>query len=202
MGPSLRHCRCVRCFIPTTRSEIDTDTVTFVPTHIKFPLVNIIDYLKQTATDIVVLLQNLPHPLAPSLQAGSDIHNAIYVLAALLNNTKSTETHLTNARRQTFGPSQDISTTLTPLKPISLPAPLQGCCHLKHSHRHRHYHPNFSLIRFHQLQGCNCTLLPTPLPSSLRYDQSNRYHLQLHRIVLNFCTSMTTMDPNNLSIPY
>ena len=124
VGPSLNHYRCVGCFIPTTRAEIDTNTATFIPKHIKFPEVNIVDYLKQTATDIVALLKNPPHPLIPSLQAGNDIHNAIYVLAGLLNNTNNTETHLTNARRQTFGPGQDLSTLVPPLKPLSHSAPL------------------------------------------------------------------------------
>ena len=124
VGPSLRHYRCVRCFIPATRSEVGTDTATFIHKHIKFPEVNIIDYLKQTATDIVAILKNPPHPLVPSLQAGSDIHNAIYVLASLLSNTKNTETHLTNARHRTFGSGQDISDLVPSLKPLSQYAPL------------------------------------------------------------------------------
>ena len=45
-----------------------------------------------------------------SLQAGDDINAAIYVLATLLNNASNTEQQLINARQQTFGPTQDITT--------------------------------------------------------------------------------------------
>ena len=56
IGPSLHHYRCVKCFMPTTRAEIDSDTVLFFTKSINFPEVNIKDFLQQTALDIVALL--------------------------------------------------------------------------------------------------------------------------------------------------
>ena len=57
MGPAMSHYRCIKCFLPETRTEVITDTVTFFPSNIPFPKVNTEDFLKQAATDILHLLK-------------------------------------------------------------------------------------------------------------------------------------------------
>ena len=44
IGPSLQHYRCMKCFMPTTRAEVNLDTITFFPKTIKFPKVDINDF--------------------------------------------------------------------------------------------------------------------------------------------------------------
>ena len=87
IGPSLHHYRCVKCYLPLSRAEIDADTVTFLPKTLKFPEVTISDFLKQAAIDIITLLKHPPHPTIPSLEAGDDVNNAIFILASLLKRT-------------------------------------------------------------------------------------------------------------------
>ena len=92
IGPSMHHYRCVKCFLPTSRREIDADTVVFMPKHIPFPEVTLHDFLHQTVYDIFSLLTNPPTSTNPTLTAGDDLHNAIYQIASLLhrdNNTPS-----------------------------------------------------------------------------------------------------------------
>ena len=71
--------------MPTTQAEVNSDTVTFIPKTIKFPKVDINDFLRQAATDIITLLTNPPPPLILSLSAGDDTYNAILQLATILN---------------------------------------------------------------------------------------------------------------------
>ncbi len=71
--------------MPTKQSEINLDTITFSPKTIKFPKVDINDFLRQAATDIITLLTNPPPLLIPNLSAGSDTYNAILQLATILN---------------------------------------------------------------------------------------------------------------------
>ena len=119
VGPSLNHYRCVRCYIPTTRSEVDSDTVTFFPKSVKFPEVSITDFLRQAAIDIVALLKNPPSSTVPSLMAGDNINNAIYILASLLNNTHNINDTVALARSQTFN-QPPISNH--PLRPVKIPS--------------------------------------------------------------------------------
>ena len=37
IGPSPHHYRCVKCYIPTTRAEVNTDTVVFFQSKSRFP---------------------------------------------------------------------------------------------------------------------------------------------------------------------
>ena len=114
-GPSLNHYRCVKCFISNTRAEIDNNTVDFFSKNINFPGVTIEDFLKQTASDIVAIFKTPPNPLIPSLQAGSDINNAIYDIASLLNNTNNTDALLQQAKSKSFHKAPAFSTYFSPL---------------------------------------------------------------------------------------
>ena len=33
----MRHYRCMRCYLPDTRTEIDSDTIQFIPTSVPVP---------------------------------------------------------------------------------------------------------------------------------------------------------------------
>ena len=91
IGPSLQHYRCMKCFMPTTRAEVNADTITFFPKTIKFPKVDINDFLRQAATDIITLLTNSLPPLIPKFSAGDDSYNAILQLATILNRNEITD---------------------------------------------------------------------------------------------------------------
>ena len=127
IGPSLQHYRCVKCFIPSTRAEVDSNTVTFIPKAVNFPEVTIVDFLKQAATDIITLLKHPPNPMIPSLQAGSNLHNAIYILASLLNNTNNAESLLhqsyINDKLQTQKQPLPLPFPTAPLPRVPAPLP-------------------------------------------------------------------------------
>ena len=123
IGPSLHHYRCVKCYLPLTRAEIDADTVTFIPKTIHFPEVTISDFLKQAATDIITLLKHPPHPTIPSLAAGDDVNNAIFILASLLNRTNNTNYLLDKAYQHQKQLTQKPLQPPLPQPPI-LPKPV------------------------------------------------------------------------------
>ena len=85
IGPSLQDYRCVKCFIPSSRAEVNSDTVAILPHDIPFPEVKIDDFLRQAATDIITILTHPPPTTVPSLQAGDSTINAILELASILN---------------------------------------------------------------------------------------------------------------------
>ena len=85
IGPSMLHYRCIRCFFPKTRSERDTNTVTFFPKAIPFPEIKLDDFLKQAATDIISILTNPPSLTTTSLQAGDKTRNALLEIATILH---------------------------------------------------------------------------------------------------------------------
>ena len=87
IGPSMEHYRCVNCYFPNTKTTRDVDTVTFFPTTVPFPKVNLEAFLRQAASDIVSLLQNPPSTTTPSLPAGDDIQNALLQLATIIHRT-------------------------------------------------------------------------------------------------------------------
>ena len=99
IGPSMHHYRCVRCYLPATRREVDTDTVTFLPKHIKFPEVHLHDFLHQAATDILSLIHNSPSTTVPSLAQGDETKNALLQIACLLNRNNNSIATLNNIKQ-------------------------------------------------------------------------------------------------------
>ena len=73
----IQHYRCMKCYMPKTHSEINADTIVFIPKKIVFPNVKIDDFLIQAATDIVSLFTNPPTNMIPSLQVGDSTQNAL-----------------------------------------------------------------------------------------------------------------------------
>ena len=85
IGPSLDHYRCLKCYFPTTRSEQNCDTLTFIPTVIPFPKVTLEDHLHQATEDIIKLLTYPPSTTTPSLEAGNSTQNALLKISQTLN---------------------------------------------------------------------------------------------------------------------
>ena len=46
IGPTLQHYQCVQCYVPSTRSEVISDTIKFLPDYIPIPSATIEDYIK------------------------------------------------------------------------------------------------------------------------------------------------------------
>lgn len=84
VGPSLNHYRCVQCYVPRTRSIVNSDSVEFFPNKTPFPAVTMKDHLQQSASDLVSTLTNPPSTTVPSLSAGNDIENDILEIAKIL----------------------------------------------------------------------------------------------------------------------
>ena len=84
IGPSINHYRCVKCYIPKTRSIVDADTVEFFPHRIPFPTFTLKDFLQQAAVDISAILMNPPATTIPTLTAGDPTYEAIRNIAKLL----------------------------------------------------------------------------------------------------------------------
>ena len=72
-GPSMNHCRCVKCFVHRTRTVIDADTAEFFPHSVPFLSVILQDFLVQAATDVTSILAKSPSSTTPSLQAGDEV---------------------------------------------------------------------------------------------------------------------------------
>jgi hypothetical protein len=83
VGPSMEHCRCIKCYLPTTSRERDVDALQFFPKQIPFPQTSTEDCLKQAASEILDVLQKPPTTL-PYLGHGDATNNAVVAIATLL----------------------------------------------------------------------------------------------------------------------
>ena len=84
IGPSKEHYRCFKCFNPTTRQEVVTDTVEIIEDNIPLPITSIDEYLKQSIDDILSVLTKPQQSTLPFLKYGDDTKNAIIKIAELL----------------------------------------------------------------------------------------------------------------------
>ena len=109
IGPSLEHYRCIKCFIPTTKSEINSDTLAFFPHEIPLPKVSAEDYLKQATQDIISLLTH-PVTFLPNLKVGDTTKNALLEIAQILHRsiTDIVPLHLP-IKKKNIPPSPPIS---------------------------------------------------------------------------------------------
>ena len=76
IGPSLNHYRCIRCFIPTTRTEVDVDTLVLLPTRYFLPKTTLDDHIRHVAAKLLRLLSNNKHPL-PGLKILPSTYTAL-----------------------------------------------------------------------------------------------------------------------------
>jgi hypothetical protein len=90
IGPSTEHYRCYKCYFTDTMKERDVLKVNFFPEKIVFPKFTPEDYLKQTAEDMLHLLQAPPRsPTTAPLSFGSPILNAFAEVASSLGRATS-----------------------------------------------------------------------------------------------------------------
>jgi hypothetical protein len=78
VGSSPEHYRCHKCYIPSTFGVRDALTIDWFPHNVPFPRVTTDEYLRQTAHDMLKLIQNkTTHPI-PSLTIWLQHHQRLY----------------------------------------------------------------------------------------------------------------------------
>ena len=82
----MEHYRCVQCFMPTTSSVRNMNTLTFFPAAIASPKTKTQDYLQQSAGDILAILIK-PKTQLPFLTYGDTTTRAMESIAKLLQHT-------------------------------------------------------------------------------------------------------------------
>lgn len=109
IGRSPQHYRCVKCYIPTSHAEVNSDTVVFVPEKINFPAVTTEDFLRQAAQDIISLLTHPPSTIIPSLHAGDTTRNALLDLATILQTPLPAQQQLEEATKSTTAAAANLN---------------------------------------------------------------------------------------------
>ena len=84
IGPSMEHYRCYKFYVPSTNGIRDAPTVKWFPHTVPFPQVTTDTYLRQTAEDMLHILQQRHQPNIPKLQYGSSLSNAYIQIAQIL----------------------------------------------------------------------------------------------------------------------
>jgi hypothetical protein len=84
VGPSIERYDCHKCYIPSTFGIHDALTVDWFPHKVPFPKVTADKYLRQTATNMLTLIQDKASNPIPSLTYGSNISNAYIQIAQIL----------------------------------------------------------------------------------------------------------------------
>ena len=79
IGPALEHCRCYKCYIPSSRRERISDTVEFFPSDFDIPFLSSQDMATYAALDLIATLKN-PRPETP-LFVGDEQVRALTELA-------------------------------------------------------------------------------------------------------------------------
>ena len=118
----------MKCFVPSTRAEINVDTLVFIPKKIDFPKVTVDDFLKQSAVDIITLLTEPPSNMIPSIQAGDTTRAALLQLATLLHCSEVDQSKLefTTESNKTIIPTPKPQTKPSPTPQLT---PLQQTMH-------------------------------------------------------------------------
>ncbi len=116
VGPAMQHYRCMRCYVPATKAERVTDTVTYLPHNIPLPHATPDIYIQKTLDDILNILKDHTRP-SPVLHPETPI-KAIIQLEKILKPNSSTDVN-------THNPADNQYSALPPPVP-QLPKPLQG----------------------------------------------------------------------------
>eukprot|EP00957_Ditylum_brightwellii_P128735 9820950-Ditylum_brightwellii.AAC.1 len=90
IGPSMEHYRCIKCFVPSTRATVDTDTLKLLGHDIPTPQVDDKDTFHQALADVVHLLQNPQKTNLPEFYKGDEVKNAFTNSAELLKRDNRT----------------------------------------------------------------------------------------------------------------
>ena len=83
--PVSNHYRCVKCYLPKTRSEIFSDTIKFIPKYFPIPTLNIDDHVRQSFHTLISLLQN-KKMLFPGINNHLDTTSNLLTLTKCLQN--------------------------------------------------------------------------------------------------------------------
>ena len=119
VGPALEHYRCYTIFFPSTQRTRECVSIQWFPQAIPFPKVSQLEYLQQTADDLLCLLGPSSSPPAfPSLTFGSSTRNAYLDIARLL---KRATTPPDNAARSTVPPASPLPVHILDLPPSPVP---------------------------------------------------------------------------------
>ena len=89
IGPATSHYRCVRCYIPSTRTEVISDTVKFIPQNIPIPAANIDEHIRSSFNELITLLKTRK-TIFPSLQSKPDSTSALVKLSEVLHGRNPT----------------------------------------------------------------------------------------------------------------
>ena len=76
VSPSTEHYRCHKCYVPSTFGVRDALTVDWFPYQVPFPQVTTDEYLRQTASGMLTLIQDKADNPIPSLTYNSSLTNA------------------------------------------------------------------------------------------------------------------------------
>lgn len=120
IGPSPEHYRCYNSYILSTRGNQDALTVKWFPKTVPIPKVTNKEYIRQTAEDMITILQQQKKTSIPSLQFGQPTTNAFIQIAQILKRatkhprqtTHTAETRVQDTSTQNTTPRQ-MSMTMT-----------------------------------------------------------------------------------------
>jgi hypothetical protein len=139
IGPALEHYRCWKCYFPDTMQERNVLKVDFFPEKIVFPTFTREAYLRQTAEDMLHLLQPQDEsPIQRPLEFGPPILNAFVKVAKILGRavqspqprapdivTETTEPHsppLATSPREQPSIASDPPAVTPPRVPVDQPS--------------------------------------------------------------------------------
>ena len=86
VGPVMDHYRCFRCYIPTTRAERISDTITFVSYHVPIPKISRADLIHRALQKIEKLTMT-PPPKVTAIMEQTDTTDIINELAKIFQPT-------------------------------------------------------------------------------------------------------------------
>ena len=86
VGPTMDHYRCFRCYIPPTRAERISDTITFVPYHVPIPKISRADLIYQ-APQKIEKVATTPPPKVTAIMEQTDTTYTINELANIFQLT-------------------------------------------------------------------------------------------------------------------
>ena len=134
VGPALEHYRCYTIFFPSTQRTRECISLQWFPQSIPFPKVSQLEYLRQTADDLLLLLGKPGlRPLFPSLEFGSPTRNAYLEIARLLKRATTPPSPPADITHPDSPPPVNIlETSPVPTPPMPpLPSPPPTPLHLQ-----------------------------------------------------------------------
>ena len=157
----MQHYRCMQCFMPQKRSDINVDTLVFIPYVIPIPSTTVEDFIRQATGDIITLT-NPPKSTTPILQLGDTTRNGLLQVTNLLNRNHVTSTVFQHQHQLTANTAARLlplrippTSTPTPV-PSPVPSPTQSVnpSFFHQNHYHLNNMHNYNIL-YSNLQGCS-----------------------------------------------